>query len=88
MNDLDLSNTFHWNRMIEHWWLITDDYQRAETLFNIPRSNLFLWPTDHHDLDHISIIISSILALPVALTINYQFVFSSFLVKLYPFLFS
>ena len=83
----DLSDTIHWNKMIERWWLVTSDYQRAETVFNIPRKNLYLWPTDHHDFDSISIILSSILALPIAITINYEFVFRSFSTKLHPILF-
>ncbi|UJR38036.1 hypothetical protein I4U23_030718 [Adineta vaga] len=56
--------------VIEHFWLITCDYQYAQKCFTIPKTNLFLWPTEHDDLDHMSIIISSILILPTALTIN------------------
>ncbi|CAF0905470.1 unnamed protein product [Rotaria sordida] len=66
------SFTSSWNKAIEHCWLVTSDYQRAQTVFSIPKTNLFLWPTEHNDFDHISIIISSILILPIALTINYE----------------
>ncbi|CAF0916499.1 unnamed protein product [Rotaria sordida] len=66
------SFTSSWNKAIEHCWLVTSDYQRAQIVFSIPKTNLFLWPTEHNDFDHISIIISSILILPIALTINYE----------------
>jgi len=65
--------TSSWNKVLEHFWLITSDYQRAERVFNIQKTNLFLWPTEHHDFDPISIIISSILILPIVLSINYEF---------------
>ncbi|CAF2492162.1 unnamed protein product [Rotaria sp. Silwood2] len=81
-SDVHSNQTFRsnsWNKTIEHCWLVTSDYQRAQTVFSIPKTNLFLWPTEHNDFDHMSIIISSILILPVALTINYEFVLIHFL---------
>ncbi|CAF3443201.1 unnamed protein product [Rotaria sp. Silwood1] len=81
------SFTSSWNKSIEHCWLVTSDYQRAQTVFSIPKTNLFLWPTEYNNFDYTSIIISSILILPIALTINYEFVLILFYVEFHKKLF-
>jgi hypothetical protein len=82
-----MNSDSHLTRALEHFWLITSDYQRAQTVFNMPKTNLFLWPTEHNDFDSMSIIISSILILPVALSINYEYLFFYFIFNFDNFLF-
>ena len=54
--------------------IVTNDARKIRSTFNLPKSNVFLWPTDPQDFDFASIIFSSILSLPIVLKISYPFV--------------